>query len=130
MVGVCWMATEKIWSPFEKLPLSNGDWMFFNHHKDRLTNFFQSPQRKADQISFNHNKGQLKWDMVWWPKSFGHHPIFIIFWMVIELFQMPQKGGCHMFLRRELLTDLQKKCHRPPFFKRLKNLRLPFEKLS
>jgi hypothetical protein len=28
MVGVCWMATQKIWSPFDKSPLLNGDQIF------------------------------------------------------------------------------------------------------
>ncbi len=60
------------------------------------------------------------------PRIFSHHPTITIFQIVTELFQLPQKGGCHMFLEkfhREPSRGSQKKhVVGPPFLVTKKTL--------
>jgi hypothetical protein len=39
-VGVCWMATKNIHSPFDTLTLSIGDWIFWSPRKGGMSHAF------------------------------------------------------------------------------------------
>lgn len=83
------------WNCFDHYTI--GNWKFFGHYKGGQPNFFSCSSLWCWKF-FSHYKGQPKWDKVWQSKIFSHYPNITIFWMAIELFQLPLKGGCYMFL--------------------------------
>jgi hypothetical protein len=83
----------------------------------------------GDWKNFICHKRQPKWDKVCQLKVYIHNPTIIIFQMTTELFQSPQKKGCHMFLEFfcwESLRGFQKKCQ---LFLATKIFWLPSKKL-
>ncbi len=99
---------QNLRSPSNTPSRSNGD-QNFNRHKG-VTKFFWLPYLVPP----------LGWPKkfsrpsLWQPKKFGRHPTITTFWMAIEFFQLPQKGGCQMFLE-SFHQNAFKACGMPPF---------------